>query len=221
VTLQLILADNQAIFRTGVARVLAAEPNLEVAAQCADVERLKEAIASLRKSIVVFPSSFTRDLHDILDWVKQAGSRSILILEHGASAEPGLLSRVEGIVLRSVGGEQLLDCIHRVAVGERSVQRASVEALPSPDHVGAKVLERLTPKELQIIALVTEGAKNKEIATQLHTKEQVVKNYLRSIYDKTGVSDRLELAVYTVHHRALAEATERARAQRLDSERSA
>ena len=77
-------------------------------------------------------------------------------------------------------------------------------------------LERLravkTPKELQIVALVTEGAKNRDIAHQLGTKEQVVKNYLRSIYDKTGVSDRLELTVYTVHHRALAEATERARA---------
>ena len=80
------------------------------------------------------------------------------------------------------------------------------------DRVGKRVLERLTPKEIQIISLVAEGWKNRQIAEQLTTKEQVVKNYLRSIYDKTGVSDRLELTVYTVHHRALAEATERARA---------
>ena len=51
-----------------------------------------------------------------------------------------------------------------------------------------------------------QGCKNKEIASQLGTKEQVIKNYLRSIFDKTGVSDRLELALFTLHHRVLAEA---------------
>ncbi len=84
--------------------------------------------------------------------------------------------------------------------------------MPSPDHVGQQVVQRLTPKELQIVALVSEGAKNREIGLRLGTKEQVVKNYLRSIYDKIGVSDRLELALYTVHHRTLAEAVERVRA---------
>lgn len=213
--LQIVLADNQAIFRTGVAKVLAADERLRVAAQCADAERLKEAVGSLRHSIVIFPSSLCRDLNEILDWVKQAGSHAVLILEHGATVEGEILQRVEGVVLRSVAAPQLVDCILRVAAGERCVQRAVVKAMPSPDRVGANVLERLTPKELQIVALVTEGAKNREIADQLGTKEQVVKNYLRSIYDKIGVSDRLELALFTVHHRALAEATERLRGQRV------
>jgi DNA-binding CsgD family transcriptional regulator len=63
---------------------------------------------------------------------------------------------------------------------------------------------------MQIVALIVQGCKNKDIANQLHTKEQVVKNYLRSIYDKTGVSDRLELALFTLHHRLLAEAAAKA-----------
>ena len=87
-----------------------------------------------------------------------------------------------------------------------------MKEMPSPDHAGTQVVQRLTPKELQIVALVSEGAKNREIGLRLGTKEQVVKNYLRSIYDKVGVSDRLELALYTVHHRTLAEAVERVRA---------
>jgi DNA-binding NarL/FixJ family response regulator len=72
------------------------------------------------------------------------------------------------------------------------------------------VRDRLTPKEIQIVALIAQGCKNRQIAEQLHTKEQVIKNYLRSIYDKTGVSDRLELALFTIHHRVLAEAAARA-----------
>ena len=63
---------------------------------------------------------------------------------------------------------------------------------------------------LQIVALIVQGCKNKEIASQLGTKEQVIKNYLRGIYDKTGVSDRLELALFTIHHRVLAEAAAKA-----------
>jgi len=55
-----------------------------------------------------------------------------------------------------------------------------------------------------------QGCKNKEIAIRLGTTEQVIKNYLRSIYDKTGVSDRLELALFTLHHHVLADAAAKA-----------
>jgi len=85
-----------------------------------------------------------------------------------------------------------------------------VTAVQTQDAVGARVKDRLTPKEMQIVALIVQGCKNKDIANQLGTKEQVIKNYLRSIYDKTGVSDRLELALFTIHHRMLAEAATRA-----------
>src|SRR5258707_1287501 len=68
----------------------------------------------------------------------------------------------------------------------------------------AKVLA--VEDELRIVALIVQGYKNKEIATQLGTTEQVIKNYLRNVYDKIGVSDRLELALFTIHHRILAEA---------------
>ena len=86
--------------------------------------------------------------------------------------------------------------------------------------VGARVRDRLTPKEIQIVALIVQGYKNKLLATQLNTKEQVIKNYLRSIYDKTGVSDRLELALFTIHHRVLAEAAANA-SQLLQQAKSA
>src|SRR5947207_2289140 len=59
---------------------------------------------------------------------------------------------------------------------------------------------------VRIVALIVQGYKNKEIATQLGTTEQVIKNYLRNVYDKIGVSDRLELALFTIHHRILNEA---------------
>jgi DNA-binding NarL/FixJ family response regulator len=77
---------------------------------------------------------------------------------------------------------------------------------PEEDMVGTRVRDRLTPKEMRIVALIVQGCKNREIALRLKTTEQVIKNYLRSIYDKTGVGDRLELALFTIHHRVLAAA---------------
>jgi DNA-binding NarL/FixJ family response regulator len=209
--MQIILADNQAIYRAGIALVLMTEPAIRVAAQCADLERLQEVVGTLRRSIVVFPSSITDDLHFLLDGIQQAGSRSVMILEQNAALDESVAKRLEGIILRSVAGPQLVDCLYRVAAGERYMQRAVVKTMPSSDHVGARAVRRLTPRELQIVALISEGCKNKEIANQLGTKEQVVKNYLRSIYVKTGVADRLELALFTVRHHALAEVVEAAR----------
>jgi len=69
------------------------------------------------------------------------------------------------------------------------------------------VRNRLSERELRIIAAIVQGYKNREIAAQLYTTEQVVKNALRNIFDKIGVSDRLELALFVVHHRILAQAT--------------
>jgi len=71
--------------------------------------------------------------------------------------------------------------------------------------ISERVRERLSPKELSIIGLLLKGYKNREIAEELHNSEQVIKNYLHSIFDKTGVSDRLELALFAMHHQLLSE----------------
>jgi DNA-binding NarL/FixJ family response regulator len=100
-----------------------------------------------------------------------------------------------------------VDCVRKIARGESWVQDMAVPSeLTENDMVGLRVRDRLTAKELRIVALIVQGYKNKEIATQLGTTEQVIKNYLRNVYDKIGVSDRLELALFTIHHRILNEA---------------
>jgi len=80
--------------------------------------------------------------------------------------------------------------------------------LQDVDEVGTRVRDRISSKEIRIVALLVQGCTNGEIANRLKTTEQVIKNYLRFIYDKTGVSTRLELALFTVHHRVLARAVE-------------
>jgi DNA-binding NarL/FixJ family response regulator len=204
---KIILADNQAIFRAGVAKVLAMEDDFRIIAQCADSARLYQAIDTFPGVVLMFAATLKTDLRMLMDRIARAGSRSIAILENNNSPQPFLSAGVEGLVYRNVDGPSLLDCARRVAGGERFQQLTACNSeLMEEDAVGARVRDRLTSKEMKIVALITQGCKNKEIGTRLGTTEQVVKNYLRSIYDKTGVSDRLELALFTVHHKTLARA---------------
>jgi len=183
---------------------------MRIVAQCEDAAKLFTAIDGLRGSVILVASSLRLDLKDLLARTQAAGSRTILVAENAEQIPDDLAVLFEGILHRNVGGTVLVDCVRRVISGQRFVQRANVTTMQSSDSVGTRVRDRLTPKEMQIVALIVQGCKNKDIAQQLGTKEQVIKNYLRSIYDKSGVSDRLELALFTIHHRVLAEAAAKA-----------
>lgn len=207
---RIILADNQAIFRAGAARVLAMEDDIRIVAQCTESDRLLQAISSHRGATVLVSTAMVPDWDILLSAVAASSCRIVLIAENHEEMPASLLQRVDGLLARSVAGSEMVDCVRRVGRGHRYFPMSQVTPLQSPDNVGARVRERLTPRELQIVGFIVQGCKNKEIAAQLGTKEQVIKNYLRSIYDKTGVSDRLELALFTIHHRVLAEAAARA-----------
>lgn len=206
---KLILADNQAIFRAGTAKILAMEDDFRIIAQCAEADRLCAALDTFRGAILLFASSLKLDPQVLVPRVLAAGSRSIVIAENGESVQPWFGAGVNGAAHRNVTGSALIECVRHVGIGERQVRAAGIDMPGTEDDaVGSRVRDRLTPKELKIVALIVQGCKNKEIAVRLNTTEQVIKNYLRSIYDKTGVSDRLELALFTIHHRILAEAAQ-------------
>jgi DNA-binding NarL/FixJ family response regulator len=144
---------------------------------------------------------------DFMNRVKTAGSRAVVIAENGEAASSYTAQGVRGLVYRNTTGAALVDCVHKVIHGLTCVQRpADAGHNEDEDSVGARVRDLMTPKEMKIVALIMQGYKNKAIAQRLGNTEQVIKNHLRSVYDKTGVSDRLELALFTIHHPLLAEA---------------
>lgn len=204
---KVILADSQAIFRAGTAKVLAMDEDLRIIAQCSDLERMYHAISTFPSSIVLFAASLRPDFARLHMLLETTGCRGVVIAENNENTSTYLQQGFRGVVLRNVSGPSLAECVRRVAAGE-TWQPPQIMRPDSPeeDMVGTRVRDRLTPKEMRIVALIVQGCKNREIASRLKTTEQVIKNYLRSIYDKTGVGDRLELALFTIHHRVLAQA---------------
>jgi len=206
--LKIILADNQAIFRAGIAKVLAVEDDVRIVAQAQTVEQAMIAIEKFRGSVMIYASSFLPDTARLGALAHESAIQLVVIADNNETPERYLNAGVLGMIYRSIDGAELLRCVRKVNQGEVYLQdlRAVAQNSDSDDFVGARVRDRLTPKELKIVALIVQGFKNREIATMLGTTEQVVKNYLRNVYDKIGVSDRLELALFTIHHRILAEA---------------
>lgn len=194
-----------------MAKTLALQDDIRIVAQCTDNERLLQAVKTFRSSIVILASSLQSDMPELIQCVQGAASRLIIIAENSESLHSYATHGIDGVIFRDIASAGLVECVQTVAAGAPYLQQKSGRSLhEEADAVGARVRDRLTNKEIKIVALIVQGYKNKEIASHLGTTEQVIKNYLRNVYDKTGVSDRLELALFTIHHRILAEAAAQA-----------
>jgi DNA-binding NarL/FixJ family response regulator len=158
-------------------------------------------------SFVLFASALRPEYRDLMAHVKAAESRAVVIAENREPTDSFIAHDIRGVVYRNTSGQDLVECVHRVMNGYWSIQSSGeATGLDEEAPIGTRVRDRLTPREMKIVALLVQGCKNKEIALRLDTTEQVIKNYLRNIYDKTVVSDRLELALFTMHNRILATA---------------
>jgi DNA-binding NarL/FixJ family response regulator len=197
------------------------DEDVRIIAQCTDIDRMQHAITTFPGSIVVFAASLRPDMEKLHTLLETVGSRGIVIAENNELASAYLQMGFRGVVFRNVTGASLAECVRTVAGGDTWIPpQLMVADSPEEDMVGKRVRDRLTPKEMRIVALIVQGCKNREIALRLKTTEQVIKNYLRSVYDKTGVSDRLELALFTIHHRVLAAAAAEV-GSKLDAEEAA
>jgi len=206
--INVVIADHQAIFRAGIAKILAVEEDLRIVGQPPSMPQLAVCLEKLRTEVLLLSSGFTDHLDEIIEVARRRSVAIIILAESTESAAQFTKTGGKGVVYRSVPGHCMVDTVRRVARGETYIQpHETAGDDPSQDYVGTRVRDRLSEKEIRITAAVVRGFKNRDIAMQLYTSEQVVKNSLRNIFDKTGVSDRLELALFVLHHRVLAQAT--------------
>lgn len=210
---RIILADSQAIYRVGIRKIFALEDDLRVVAQADSIANLRAAIERYPTDIVLMEGGLlVGTVNAIPELLKQAPDIKLIVqaISTEESQTVELYRRgVRGIISRSISPDLLVRCVRRIAAGETWIDNQSVNWVIEAYRSQAAVLvsprsqPRLSPKEMAIITCITQGKRNKEIAFQLGTTEQVIKNYLRKIYDKLGVSDRLELALYCLHNKII------------------
>ena len=211
--IRIILADSQAIYRVGIRKVFAIEDDLRVVAQADSLENLRAAIERYPSDIVLLEGALLTGTANVIPELLRAAPDVKLIVQAVAADENQTVELyrrgVRGIVSRSISPDLLVRCVRRIAAGETWIDNQSVSWVIEAYRTQASALvsprtqPKLSPKEMAIITCITQGKRNKEIAYQLGTTEQVIKNYLRKIYDKLGVSDRLELALYCLHNKII------------------
>jgi two-component system, NarL family, nitrate/nitrite response regulator NarL len=208
--IRIVLADSQAIYRVGMRKIFALEDDIRVIAQVDTLAGLHSAIQRFPTDIVLLEGSLIAGATDAVPELVRRAPQLKIIVQSSLSDESNTVEfyrrGVRGMIPRSISPDLLVKCVRKIAAGETWIDNQSVnwviEAYRSQATAltGPRNQPRLSPKELAIITCITQGKRNKEIAYQLGTTEQVIKNYLRKVYDKLGVSDRLELALYCLHH---------------------
>src|SRR3984893_3163534 len=208
--IRVILADTQAIFRAGLRKVFAIEDDIRVVGKAETLQQTQSAVAKFSADVLIFEAALTPDpVEAVGNLLRQNSPLRVVVVTPGADEDLTLeLFRrgAHGIVSREVERELLVECLRKVVAGEPWLDSQGVrwvmEAYRNQNNrpTGSRPKVQLTPKEMLIVSCVTQGMKNKEIALRVGTTEQVVKNYLRKVYDKLGVADRLELALYCLNH---------------------
>jgi DNA-binding NarL/FixJ family response regulator len=208
--IRVILADTQAIFRAGLRKIFALEDDIRVVGQAETLPQTQSAITKFSADILIFEAALAPNpVEAVAELLRQAPQLKIVVVTPAADEQLTLdLFRrgAHGILSREVEPETLVDCLRKVAAGEPWLENQAIQWVMEAYRghnlrpSGARPKVQLTPKETLIVSCVTQGMKNKEIAIRVGTTEQVVKNYLRKVYDKLGVADRLELALYCLSH---------------------
>lgn len=211
--IRIVLADSQAIYRVGMRKVFALEDDIRVIAQAETLANLYAALVRFPTDVVVLEGQLIAGAIDAVpELVRRAPGAKLIVqvTEADESNTVELYRRgVRGVVPRSISPDLLIKCVRKIAAGETWIDNQSVSWVIEAYRAQASTLTspksqpKLSKKELAIISCITRGMRNKEIAYQIGTTEQVIKNYLRKVYDKLGVSDRLELALYCLHHQLL------------------
>ena len=223
--IRIVVADDHPIFRDGLCKLLALEDDFEVVAQAQDGRQVLDVLQQYEPDILLLDLKMP-DLDGLatLQRLQAAKNKTRVIVLTASDDKNEFVQAMKlgtsGIVLKQTATELLIKSIRKVHAGEiwldshttaaviRQFVAAEEQQMQQPQATSPPVQspqrdrERspLSQREREIVALVAQGFKNKEMAEKMFISEQTVKNHLHNIFDKLGVSDRLELALYAIHN---------------------
>ena len=214
-TVRIVIADDHPIVRDGLKKLLLLEDDFEVVGEAGDGREVLEKVQELDPDVLLLDLRMPNlDGLSALQALQQANKHTRVIVLTASDDKNEFVQAMKlgcsGIVLKQTAPDLIVKSIRKVHAGEiwldshttAAVMRQFQTGTENVNSVsGGKGRERspLSAREREIVALVAQGYKNKEMAEKMFISEQTVKNHLHNIFDKLGVSDRLELALYAIH----------------------
>jgi DNA-binding NarL/FixJ family response regulator len=211
--IRVLVADDHPVVREGISKLLSLENDVEVVGEAEDGETTVAQVERLDPDIVLLDLRMPKmDGLAALQRIQKMARKTRVIIITASDDKNEYVQAMKlgcsGIVLKQTSGDLIVKSIRRVYAGEiwldSHTTAAVMRQFSSPSDaaqgsVRARDRSPLSQREREIVALVAQGYKNKEMAEKLFISEQTVKNHLHNIFDKLGVSDRLELALYAIH----------------------
>jgi two-component system response regulator DesR len=176
-------------------RALIAEPRGIVVVECPDFANLPAALMVERPGLVLVDGAALPDPGWLREWKLRVPHPCIILWVDRIAPElarEALQCGVRGILRKDSDAASYAECMEKVAAGQIWLEHDLADALLTARAV------RLSPRERQLIGLLTQGLRNKEIAGRMNITEGTTKAYLSRLFEKTGAGDRLELAVYAM-----------------------
>jgi len=211
--IRILLADDHPIFRDGVRRLLEQADEVSIIGEAADGNEAIQMVSKLKPDILLLDLRMPeKDGLAVLEEVnfESVGTRVIVLTatEDDNDVVRAMRLGARGVVLKQSATDLLLKSIQKVHSGEiwldNRMTAEVMRAFSKSSEAGPRREKPLlSDREKEIVQLVAQGFRNREIGEKLFISEQTVKNHLHNIFDKLGVSDRLELALYALHHRII------------------
>ena len=212
--IRILIADDHPIVRDGLRKLLSLEEDFEIVGEAADGCEVLDKVQELDPDVLLLDLRMPNlDGLSALQTLQQTNKRTRVIILTASEDKNEFVQAMKlgcsGIVLKQTAPELIVKSIRKVHGGEiwldSHTTAAVMRQFAAPGEIGGsgsgKTRERspLSHREREIVQLVAQGYKNKEMAEKMFISEQTVKNHLHNIFDKLGVSDRLELALYAIH----------------------
>ncbi|MGH9573615.1 MAG: response regulator [Candidatus Acidiferrales bacterium] len=214
--IRILVADDHAIFRDGLRKLLEGAEDVQIIGEAANGVECTKMLAKLKPDILLLDLRMPeKDGLGVLEEVNfdTTGTRVIVLTaaEDDRDVVRAMRLGARGVVLKQSASDLLLKSIRKVADGEiwldNRMTAEVIDAFKKSSEAGSRREKPLlSDREKEIVQLVAQGFRNREIGEKLFISEQTVKNHLHNIFDKLGVSDRLELALYAIHHRLIDQA---------------
>jgi DNA-binding NarL/FixJ family response regulator len=214
-TVRIVIADDHPIVRDGLKKLLLLEDDFDVVGEAGDGREVLDKVRELDPDVLLLDLRMPNlDGLGALQALQQVNQRTRVIILTASEDKNEFVQAMKlgcsGIVLKQTAPDLIVKSIRKVNSGEIWLDSLTTAAVmrhfstgqeQSSGGGGGKGRERspLSTREREIVVLVAQGYKNKEMAEKMFISEQTVKNHLHNIFDKLGVSDRLELALYAIH----------------------
>jgi two-component system nitrate/nitrite response regulator NarL len=212
--IRILIADDHPIVRDGLKKLLSLEEDFQIVGEASDGCEVLDRVQELDPDVLLLDLRMPNlDGLSALQALQQTNKRTRVIVLTASEDKNEFVQAMKlgcsGIVLKQTAPELIVKSIRKVHGGEiwldSHTTAAVMRQFAAPGDItgggGGKTRERspLSQREREIVQLVAQGYKNKEMAEKMFISEQTVKNHLHNIFDKLGVSDRLELALYAIH----------------------